>query len=158
MATFNSPPGWPAPPTPDWQPPPGWLPDPSWPAAPPGWGFWLNSRGTRTRGPNGRYGAEPPLKPVASWVAGGIAFIVLLTAIGGGDSSSATSKVALVPGPTITATVTVPGPTATITVTEQVQSTETEVSVDNSPCLWIGLGCLWIRQQTPVPMHVQSAW
>jgi hypothetical protein len=156
MATFNSPPGWPAPPTPDWQPPPGWLPDPSWPAAPPGWGFWLNSRGTRTRGPNGRYGAEPPLKLVAGWVVGGIAFIVLLTAIGGGNNSSATF--ASVPGSTITTTVTVPGPTATITVAEQVQSMETEGSVDNRPCLWIGLGCLWIRQQTPVPMRVQSAW
>ncbi|TCO41501.1 hypothetical protein EV646_11542 [Kribbella antiqua] len=151
MATFNSPPGWPEPLEPDWEPPPDWLPDQSWPAAPPGWAFWLNSRGTRSRGPSGGYGAEPPLKLVAGCVAGGIAFIVLLTAISGGDNSGATF--ASVPGSTITTTVTVPGPTATITVTEPVGE-----PVDNRPCLWIGLGCLWTRQPIPMPMHVQSAW
>lgn len=125
MATFNSPPGWPAPPTPDWQPPPGWQPDPSWPPAPPGWSFWLNGRGLRSRGPSGRYGAEPPVKLVAGWVAGGIAFLVVLAAIGGGDGASSSAApsmtrptvTATVAGPTTTVTVqqTVPGPTATIT-------------------------------------------
>jgi hypothetical protein len=37
---FNSPPGWPVPPT-GWVPPEGWVPDPSWPPAPPGWAFWV---------------------------------------------------------------------------------------------------------------------
>ena len=123
MATFNSPPGWPAPPTPDWQPPAGWQPDPSWPPAPPGWSFWLNARGLRSRGPSGRYGAEPPLKLVAGWVAGGTAFLVILAAIGGGGSEASTAATSVpgpavtVPGPTTTVTVrqTVPGPTATIT-------------------------------------------
>jgi hypothetical protein len=132
MATFNSPPGWPAPPTPDWQPPPGWQPDPSWPPAPPGWAFWLNARGQRARGPNGRYGAEPPVKLVAGWLAGGVAFLLIVAAIGGSGSSNAASSVpgprvtttvtTAVPGPTVTVagptatrTVTVPGPTATIT-------------------------------------------
>jgi hypothetical protein len=124
MHTFNSPPGWPEPPTPNWQPPPGWQPDPAWPPAPPGWSFWLNSRGLRARGPNGRYGAEPPTKLIAGWAAGGIAFIVILAAIGGSDSSASTAA-APVPGPTVTATATatetvtvqqtVPGPTTTIT-------------------------------------------
>jgi hypothetical protein len=129
MATFNSPPSWPAPPTPDWQPPPGWQPDPTWPPAPPGWAFWLNSRGRRARGPNGRYGAEPPVKLVAGWVAGGIAFLVILAAIGGSNSPAAVSATpggtVTVPGPTTTVTVpgpavtvqqTVPGPTATVTL------------------------------------------
>jgi hypothetical protein len=131
MTTFNSPPGWPAPPTPDWQPPAGWQPDPSWPPAPPGWSFWLNARGLRSRGPSGRYGAEPPLKLVAGWVAAGTAFLVILAAIGGGSTAStAVSTVPgpavtvsgptitvqrTVPGPTITVQRTVPGPTATIT-------------------------------------------
>ncbi|TDW81282.1 excalibur calcium-binding domain-containing protein [Kribbella sp. VKM Ac-2566] len=107
MAIFNSPPGWPAPPAPDWQPPSGWQPDPSWPPAPPGWAFWLNARGLRTRGPGGRYGAEPPVKLIAGWVAGAFAFIVILAAIGGASSPAAVSST---PG----ATVTVPGPTTTV--------------------------------------------
>ena len=36
---FNSPPGWPTPPT-GWEPEPGWQPDPSWPPAPAYWNFW----------------------------------------------------------------------------------------------------------------------
>lgn len=130
MATFNSPPNWPAPPAPDWQPPPGWRPDPSWPPAPPGWAFWLNSRGRRARGPNGHYGAEPPVKLVAGWVAGGIAFLVILAAIGGSNSPAAVSATpgatttvtvagptttVTVPGPAVTVQQTVPGPTATVT-------------------------------------------
>lgn len=110
MATFNSPPDWPEPPTPNWQPPPGWQPDPSWPPAPPGWAFWLNSRGRRARGPNGRYGAEPPVKLLAGWAAGAVAFIVILAAIGGSNSPAAVSS-----APKTTATVTVPGPTTTVT-------------------------------------------
>ncbi|MEU4190457.1 excalibur calcium-binding domain-containing protein [Kribbella sp. NPDC026611] len=122
MATFNSPPGWPEPPTPDWRPQAGWKPDPSWPPAPPGWAFWLNARGLRARGPNGLYGAEPPTKLVAGWVAGGVAFIVLLAAIGGSNSAPAASSTpaatVTVAGPTVTVggpTVTIPGPTATVT-------------------------------------------
>ncbi|HZX01432.1 excalibur calcium-binding domain-containing protein [Kribbella sp.] len=124
MATFNSPPDWPAPPTPDWQPPPGWKPDASWPAAPAGWAFWLTARGTRARGPRGRYGAESPAKLIAGWGAGAAAFIVLLTAITGNSDAPATG--AGTPRPTVTAagpTVTVPGPTVTAagpTVTETV--------------------------------------
>ncbi|WP_371405631.1 excalibur calcium-binding domain-containing protein [Kribbella sp. NBC_00662] len=129
MATFNSPPSWPAPPEPNWQPPPGWQPDPSWPPAPPGWAFWLNARGLRTRGPSGRYGAEPPVKLIAGWAAGAVAFIVILGAIGASNSpaavSSAPGTTVTVPGPTTTVTVpgaevtvqqTVAGPTATVTL------------------------------------------
>jgi hypothetical protein len=122
MATFNSPAGWPAPPTPDWQPPPGWQPDPSWPPAPPGWSFWLNARGLRSRGPSGRYGAEPPLKLVAGWAAGGTAFLVILAAIGGGGSTASTAT-STMPGPTVAVpgpTVTVPGPATTVTVRQTV--------------------------------------
>ncbi|MET9314137.1 hypothetical protein ABZX12_20200 [Kribbella sp. NPDC003505] len=128
MATFNSPPNWPAPPTADWQPPSGWQPDPTWPSAPPGWAFWLNSRGRRTRGPSGRYGAEPPVKLVAGWVAGGIAFLVILAAAAGSNSPAAVSaapsapvtvpgptRTVTVPGPAVTVRQTVPGPTATVT-------------------------------------------
>jgi len=38
---FNSPPNWPAPPSPDWVPPSGWEPDPSWGPAPYGWSLWV---------------------------------------------------------------------------------------------------------------------
>jgi hypothetical protein len=126
MATFNPPPAWPTPPEANWQPPPGWQPDPSWPPAPPGWAFWLNARGLRTRGPNGRYGAEPPVKLIAGWAAGAVAFIVILAAIGANNSPAAVSSTpgttVTVPGPTTTVTApavtvqqTVPGPTATVT-------------------------------------------
>ncbi|WP_427887900.1 excalibur calcium-binding domain-containing protein [Kribbella sp. GL6] len=130
MATFNSPPDWPAPPTPDWQPPPGWKPDPSWPAAPAGWAFWLNAQGARARGPRGRYGAESPTKLIAGWSAGAAAFVVVLAAIGGNSNDPATGAASpgttaagptvTVPGPTVTeagptVTETVPGPTATVT-------------------------------------------
>ncbi len=37
---YNSPPNWPAPPSPDWRPVTGWTPNPSWPPAPEGWQFW----------------------------------------------------------------------------------------------------------------------
>lgn len=121
MHTFNTPPGWPDPPTPDWQPPPGWQPDPAWPPAPPGWSFWLNARGLRTRGPNGRYGAETPVRLVAGWVAAGVAFITILAAIGGSNSASSTDSSSPVPGPTVTATVT--GPTVTTTATTTVRQT-----------------------------------
>lgn len=40
---FNTPPGWPPPPSAEWLPPPGWAPDPSWPTAPPGWSFYSSS-------------------------------------------------------------------------------------------------------------------
>ncbi|HWD82566.1 MAG TPA: excalibur calcium-binding domain-containing protein [Kribbella sp.] len=128
MSTFNSPPGWPAPPAPGWQPPPGWKPDPSWPPAPAGWAFWLDARGRRTRGPSGRYGAESPTKLIAGWAVGAGAFVVVLAAIVGSNTpaavSSAPGATVTVPGPTATVTVagpvvtvqqTVPGPTATVT-------------------------------------------
>jgi hypothetical protein len=38
---YNSPPNWPAPPTPNWRPVDGWRPDSSWPPAPEGWQFWV---------------------------------------------------------------------------------------------------------------------
>jgi hypothetical protein len=72
------------------------------------------------------------VKLIAGWVAGGIAFLVILAAIGGGDSPATVSATpgttVTVPGPTTTVTVpgaavtvqrtvrqTVPGPTATVT-------------------------------------------
>ncbi|GAA3083546.1 hypothetical protein JOF29_004463 [Kribbella aluminosa] len=117
MATFNSPPDWPASPAPDWQPPPGWKPDPSWPAAPAGWAFWLTARGTRARGPYGRYGADSPAKLIAGWGAGAAAFIVVLVAIGGNNTPAAVSSA---PGTTVTA----PGPTSTVTVKGPVQTVQ----------------------------------
>jgi hypothetical protein len=38
---FNTPPNWPAPPSPDWRPPEGWQADASWGPAPDGWSFWV---------------------------------------------------------------------------------------------------------------------
>lgn len=38
---FNTPPGWPRPPSPEWLPGPGWRPDSSWPDPPPGWSFLI---------------------------------------------------------------------------------------------------------------------
>jgi hypothetical protein len=54
---FNPPPDWPEPPSDTWRPPPGWEPDPDWPAAPAGWGFWVNRNGRPASGPIGAYGA-----------------------------------------------------------------------------------------------------
>ncbi|MET0423086.1 MAG: hypothetical protein ABW046_04390 [Actinoplanes sp.] len=48
MYRFNTPPGWPFPPS-GWTPPDGWQPDPSWPEAPPDWQWWVPDR--RTNGP-----------------------------------------------------------------------------------------------------------
>jgi len=38
---YNSPPNWPAPPSPDWRPVDGWKPDARWPPPPVGWQFWI---------------------------------------------------------------------------------------------------------------------
>jgi collagen type III alpha len=38
---FVAPPGWPPPPSSDWEPPAGWLPNPNWAPIPPGWQFWV---------------------------------------------------------------------------------------------------------------------
>lgn len=38
---FNTPPGWPPPPSEDWLPPLGWQPDPTWPVPPDGWIHYL---------------------------------------------------------------------------------------------------------------------
>jgi hypothetical protein len=120
MDHFNSPPGWPAPPEPNWQPPPGWRPDPAWPPAPPRWRFWLNERGARSLGPRGRYGAIGRGRLVAAGTTAAIVLILGLSALGGGTGKAAAPG-PKVPGPTVTVTVqqtiqqTVPGPTATIT-------------------------------------------
>jgi len=50
---FNTPPGWPQPPSDDWLPPPGWQPDPAWPVPPAGWTFYLPAV------ENGRAGWRP---------------------------------------------------------------------------------------------------
>ncbi|WP_433163175.1 excalibur calcium-binding domain-containing protein [Kribbella sp. CA-247076] len=68
------------------------------------------------------------MKLVAGWVAGGIAFVTVLAAIGGSGSASSSpvpgatatatatsSATVTVPGPTATTLVTVPGPTETVT-------------------------------------------
>lgn len=68
------------------------------------------------------------MRLIAGWVGGGVAFLVLLAAIGGGESPATVSATpgttVTVPGPTTTVTVpgapvtvrqTVPGPTATVT-------------------------------------------
>lgn len=49
---FNTPPGWPVPPT-DWWPTPDWRPPAAWPPPPRGWVFWINHPdGARTNGVN----------------------------------------------------------------------------------------------------------
>ena len=49
-ATFNPPPGWPAPPV-GWVPPAGWTPDPAWPAPPEGWQLWVSPTTTSLASP-----------------------------------------------------------------------------------------------------------
>jgi hypothetical protein len=63
---FNSPPGWPVPPS-DWTPQPGWTPDPSWPVPPPGWAFWVDETPA----------ARPSLGTDARWIIGGGAAVFI---------------------------------------------------------------------------------
>lgn len=129
MDHFNSPPGWPAPPTPDWRPPRGWRPDPAWPPAPSGWKYWLNERGGRSLGPAGLYGSVSRGRLAAGL---GVAALVLMggcTAIAGSADGTADGKAA--PSPTVTVERTVPAPiagavpTTTVTVTAKPQPAPT---------------------------------
>lgn len=117
MYTFNTPPGWPAPPQPGWQPPPGWQPDPSWPAPPPGWSFWLNSRGTRGLGPRGAYGALGRGRIVAAGGVGAAVLIGGLSLMAGGDDPASSGSPAAAATVTATVTVTNPPPAGQVTVT-----------------------------------------
>jgi excalibur calcium-binding domain-containing protein len=117
MHLFNTPPGWPPPPTPEWRPPPGWRPDPSWPPAPSGWKFWVNERGGRTLGPAGTYGSVGRGKLAVGGAVAGVAFLALLGAVAG-DPEPGTPLAQ--PAPAVTVTVTQQGtattaPPATVT-------------------------------------------
>ncbi len=119
MHLFNTPPGWPPPPTPEWRPPPGWRPDPSWPPAPAGWRFWVNERGSRTLGPQGAYGSVGRGKLAVGGAVAAVAFLALLGAVAG-DPEPGTPLAEPAPGPTVTFTVTQEGavetaPPATVT-------------------------------------------
>ncbi|MFC0627116.1 excalibur calcium-binding domain-containing protein [Kribbella deserti] len=129
MDRFNSPPDWPAPPTPDWRPPRGWQPDPAWPPAPSGWRFWLNERGARSLGPPGLYGSVSRGRLAAGLGAAALILMGGCTAIVGGDGGTSGDQAG--PAPTVTiertvpmapvasvppATVTAAGPTVTVTV------------------------------------------
>lgn len=64
---FNSPPGWPQPPS-DWTPPPGWKPDPAWPPLPDGWQLWIpdeDAQPTPSAQVAGQDQAEAPVQPAA---------------------------------------------------------------------------------------------
>lgn len=110
MDRFKTPPGWPAPPDPDWRPPAGWQPDPEWPPAPNGWRFWTNERGARSLGPRGRYGAIGRGRLIAAVTAAVIVLLAVISAFSESTGQAAEPGPAS-PGPTVTA----PGPTFTVT-------------------------------------------
>lgn len=89
MRQFNTPPGWPDPPTARWRPPKHWQPAETWPPAPHGWAFWVNENGKRVRGPLGRYGGASRVK-LAAIAAVPLALIglVLVNPFGGHESTT----------------------------------------------------------------------
>lgn len=119
MHRFNRPPGWPAPPSPDWQPPRGWLPEPDWPQPPKGWKFWVNERGGRALGPVGVYGSTSRGRVVAGATAGGVAVVTLLAMVAT-DSSASSASGEPIASATITATA-----TTTVTAGSEVTTTVT---------------------------------
>jgi hypothetical protein len=120
---FNTPPGWPDPPTARWRPAKRWRPPESWPPAPAGWAFWVDDTGKRARGPIGRYGGPSRIKLGAiAAVPLALIAVVLLNPFGGGDNSASTAPATTleptseptsnpVTGPTTATTTTTPRPT-----------------------------------------------
>ena len=106
MRKFNTPPGWPDPPTARWRPPKNWRPAATWPPAPDGWAFWVDERGRKVRGPLGRYGG-PSVVTAGAIAAVPLALIalVLFNPFGGDESApSGTSTTGPAPVPVSTPT------------------------------------------------------
>ncbi|MGW6280154.1 excalibur calcium-binding domain-containing protein [Kribbella sp. NPDC055071] len=94
MRQFNTPPQWPAPPTPRWRPPRRWRPPTEWPTAPKGWSFWVDEHGQPVRGPVGRYGGGSRLAATAIVVIPtALMTLVLVNPWHAGDSASTTPTV-----------------------------------------------------------------
>ena len=134
---FNAPPGWPAP-EPGWIPPVGWQPEPSWPAAPLGWGFWVDGQGRPVAGPRGRYGSRPSSPGRTVGLLAGVGLLMLLSSCAGlvvgaaGSSEPSPSAEAAVAfadtRATSSATPSTVTTTETATATETVTATVTSTS------------------------------
>lgn len=79
---YFPPPNWPPAP-PGWTPPPGWQPDPKWGPPPANWALWREDQSWFSR------------HKVMTGVGGGLAFLVLVSAIGnsGGSTTESASVV-----------------------------------------------------------------
>lgn len=122
---FNPPPGWPAPPSAQWQPPPKWQPAVAWPAPPSKWAFWVDDDGQPTVPPPNSYPVLPRRRRRMLAGCGCLTVIALLlfgscgAILASGDDSP--SEVTVTPTSTVTPTTTA---TPTVMVTPTVTAPE----------------------------------
>jgi hypothetical protein len=91
---FNTPPNWPAPPSPDWLPPEGWQADAAWGPAPDGWNFWVEDP-TFAGQPSETGAAAAPTVARKNWflrhkvitAIGAVLLIGVISNIAGGGST-----------------------------------------------------------------------
>lgn len=149
MRQFNTPPGWPDPPTARWRPPRHWQPKETWPPAPDGWAFWVDENGTKVRGPLGRFGGPSRIK-IGAIAALPLALIglVLFNPFGGGDNTASSTTPPRI-GTTADATASSATPTTTPTSAPTTEATTPGQS--QQPVVESG------RTPTPTPTSTQSS-
>lgn len=150
MRQFNTPPGWPEPPTARWRPPKHWQPSEAWPPAPDGWAFWVDEQGKRVRGPLGRFGGPSRVKlgAIAAIPLALIALVLFNPFDGSNDSASTTPvrDTGTEPAPTAAGSTTVPTTGATPGRTEKLTRESTPTPTPSET-----------PTSTPTPTQTQSA-